>query len=141
MRFSIEEEMRTRYGLVMRRTALFVVLFSSIFSGHQTLAACRHPSVLFVPSGITSKSILLDKNDMCKFSFGMGAKITGFSIVVRPKNGTIGRAEQTGDNLDVAYKPKPNFVGQDRFEADVDYLFPVLGTPLKTRLVYSIVVK
>lgn len=118
-----------------KRAAFVIVLLGGLLSaGNQAYAECQVPNHWLVRFGITAVSVTLDRNDICRWKLGIISTVKKFKVVVRPRHGIVGKAEQSENYLEVAYKPRKNFIGQDRFEANLDYEYQ--NTPHETRLVY-----
>jgi hypothetical protein len=61
------------------------------------------------------------RDQPCTIGYGALSEITGYRVVQRPRNGTLGSAGRNGKWFLTAYKPDAGYVGSDQFAVRIRY--------------------
>ena len=71
----------------------------------------------FCPGCDTFTTISVQTGKVCTIRYFTGSAIFSQKVVVRPRGGVYGTANETYG----AYKPNPGFTGSDSFQVDIEY--------------------
>jgi hypothetical protein len=98
--------------------SMALVAIGSIYStGAAAQARGCATRFIFCTGCDTFTTISVQSGKVCTIRYRTADAIFGQKVVVRPRGGIYGTANQTfGD-----YKPNPGFVGTDSFQVDIEY--------------------
>ena len=89
----------------------------------------------FCPGCDTFTTISVQTGKVCTIRYRTATAIFGQKVVVRPRGGIYGTANETLG----AYRPNPGFVGNDSFQVDIE--FERSGQRFVTHLKANVVVR
>jgi hypothetical protein len=93
-----------------------IPLDGSYAHGHGLNAAkCFHRKFSFCGGCTINVPMRVRQNKTCPFNLKSLGPIAGQEILIHPRNGVFGAADQTA----MAYRPKPGYLGDDYFKVRV----------------------
>jgi hypothetical protein len=105
----------TRLG---RTISMALVALASVYSADadaQSPGCATH--FTFCAGCDTFTTISVKAGKVCTIRYRTGSAIFSQKVVVRPRGGVYGTANETYG----AYKPNPGFVGRDSFQVDIEF--------------------